>query len=100
MSFLLPFLTQNSCQVSEAYSILHIKVHYLRPQDDRYLGRSIQLDDCISNLKLFGNAFGPPRMQDYWGGHQIILTIRNYCDETVEVELDQTEEDKEVHIFT
>jgi len=79
--------------VSEAYSTFHIKVHYLRPQDERYLGRSILLDDCINNLKRYGDAFGPPAMQDYWGGHQIILTLRRYCVESHDPETD-------IHNFT
>eukprot|EP00658_Telonema_sp_P-2_P068791 TRINITY_DN5776_c0_g2_i2.p1 TRINITY_DN5776_c0_g2~~TRINITY_DN5776_c0_g2_i2.p1 ORF type:complete len:330 (+),score=64.43 TRINITY_DN5776_c0_g2_i2:155-1144(+) len=62
--------------VSEAYSTLHIKVHYKRPQDDRYLGRSILLCDLMRNLECFGDAFGPARIQDFWLGHQFILTLR------------------------
>ena len=49
------------CPVSEAYSTLHIKVHYRRPQDDRYLGRSVLLGELIDSLEQFGNPFGKQR---------------------------------------
>lgn len=78
--------------VSEAYSTLHIKVHYRHPQDERYLGRSVLLGDLIYNLEHFGDPFGVARVQDFWLGHQFILTLRRYAKEIYH-------EDSDVHQF-
>jgi len=51
------------------------------------------LDDCIKNLKQFGDPFGPAKMMDYWGGHQIYLGLKQTCEEHYDSAND-------MHIFT
>ena len=98
------------CPVSEAYSTLHIKVcalmcinksgpingalqvHYQRPQDERYLGRSVLLDQLIENLELSGDPFGVPRVQDYWLGDQFVRTMKQVVQEVYHEEQDVSED--------
>ena len=67
------------------------QVHYERPQDERYLGRSVLLDQLIENLELCGDPFGAPRVQDYWLGDQFVRTMKQVVHEVYHEEQDVSE---------